>query len=115
MSLHSNLDDIQGNILAGFNCEIELLIGLSADSLETQQSACRWVSGLTSEVSSVNDVNNQRSRMRNRATTRGMSWLCVSISKRVLDTQSDVFIRDNAFNGGLIGRAPSLGDRSDPC
>ena len=111
-----NLNDIQGNILAGFNCDFQTFVGFSAKEHEIMAATCQWLSGLSQDVSSVADVLAMRPLIRDATKNKDMTFLCVSISKRLLsETQPDVFIRDNAFNNGMIKRAPSvLGDRTNP-
>ncbi|KAB7613630.1 Dyp-type peroxidase [Amylibacter sp. SFDW26] len=115
-NLHDNLDDIQGNVLAGFNCDYQAFVGFSTETPETMAAACQWLANHAQDVTSVAEVLAKRPLIRDPTNNEGVTFLCISISKNLLKTtQTDVFIRDNAFNNGMLKRAPSiLGDRTNP-
>ncbi|MER8849320.1 Dyp-type peroxidase [Mesorhizobium australicum] len=111
-------NEIQGNILGGFNTNVEVLIGLTADRSRTSDAA-RWLVDLAPDVTSVADVQEQRNAIKPLA--RGgrqlpITWLCVSVGSEYLGiVREDIFVRDEAFMGGFRKRAPTaLGDRTDP-
>ncbi|MCK1604762.1 Dyp-type peroxidase [Bradyrhizobium sp. 166] len=109
------IDDIQGNVLGGFNTDIQELVPLTVAHAPDLQRAAAWVATLSPAVTTVAQVRAQREAMKSSPASVG-PWLCVGIGQRLLGkTQSDVLIRDEAFNGGMVKRAPSvLGDKSDP-
>lgn len=110
-----DIDDIQGNVLGGFNTDIQELVVLTVVDAADFQRAAAWAASLSSAVTTVSQVRAQREAMKSSAATVS-PWLCVGIGQRLLSkTQSDVLIRDDAFNSGMAKRAPSvLGDKSDP-
>jgi Dyp-type peroxidase family len=110
------LDDIQGNVLAGFNTNVEVLIGLTVDDKRSNEVAV-WLEGLAPQVTTVADVREQRRTIKSpEETDTPLTWLCLAIGARLLSTiRVDLFIRDEAFNGGFLKRAAgALGDRTDP-
>jgi Dyp-type peroxidase family len=109
------IDDIQGNIFGGFNTDHQELVAFTVTDAADFQRAAAWAATLSPAVTSVSQVRAQREAMKSSAATLN-PWLCVGVGQRLLSkTQSDVLIRDDAFNGGMVKRAPSvLGDKSDP-
>lgn len=111
------LDDIQGNIVAGFNTNFEVLVGLTADYGRFPHVAL-WLAGLGPQLTSVAEVHEQRNAMK--APLQGgavsLSWLCAAIGGNLLSAiRRDLFIRDIALTAGFQRRAKSaLGDESDP-
>jgi Dyp-type peroxidase family len=111
------LDDIQGNVLAGFNTCVEVLLGLSADLSLTSEVAT-WLASLSSEVTSVAEV--RRDRDAAKAPMRGegppITWLCVAIGPDLMRTvRPDVVFADLGFHQGFQARSRRvLEDRSDP-
>ncbi|MDP9423739.1 MAG: Dyp-type peroxidase, partial [Pseudomonadota bacterium] len=104
------LDEIQGNILAGFNTEVQIFAGLALDAAADTNAATAWLSSLAPKVTSAADIRHQRQQMRLLESVQ--PWCCVALSAQLLRRIApDVFIRDDAFNGGMARRAPSaLGD-----
>jgi len=109
-------DDIQGNILAGFNTDIQELVGLTVATPSDFLLAAKWLAGQADSLTVVSEVRAQRASMQSLRTTSIGTWLCIAVSHRLLAaTQPDVLIRDDAFNGGMLKRGPSiLGDVTDP-
>lgn len=113
------LDDIQGNVLAGFNTNIEIFLGLTADPKMSVQVA-KWLADLAPGITSVATV--KREREAKKAPLRGAveivpkAWLGVAIGPELLTLiRPDMVFEDEAFVRGFTKRAPSgLGDRSDP-
>jgi Dyp-type peroxidase family len=108
-------DRIQGNILAGFLTDKQLLVGYR---ILNAQLAGPWLGGLADQVTVVDDVPAQ-GRMRERAVASpqpGSVWLNVALSHaalRALGAPSE--FRDDSFKHGLVKRANDLGDPpSDP-
>ncbi|KWV60467.1 hypothetical protein AS156_29245 [Bradyrhizobium macuxiense] len=110
-----DINDIQGNVLGGFNTDIQELVALTVVDAADFQRAAAWAASLSPAVTTVSQVRAQREAMKSSAATVS-PWLCVGIGQRLLSkTQFDVLIRDDAFNNGMAKRAPSvLGDKSDP-
>ena len=111
-----DLADIQGNVLGGFNTDIQVFVALAAPVADALPKAAMWVAGLADALTTVAEVRQQRELMKQGATATKLTWLCVAVSRNLLaTTQPDLYIRDDAFNGGMLARAPSiLGDRTDP-
>jgi Dyp-type peroxidase family len=111
-----DLDDIQGNILAGFNTDVQALIALTAPEQQSLPQAAKWLADQAASVTVVSDVRAQRDSMKSGKPDASLTWLFVAVGQRLLNvTQPDVLIRDDAFNGGMLKRAPSiLGDKTDP-
>jgi Dyp-type peroxidase family len=110
------LDDIQGNILAGFNTDIQELIGLTVPQGVDFRHAGQWLAALAPTVTVASEVRANREPMKSAPPDPQMTWLCVGVSQRLLSAiRPEVLIRDDAFNGGMLRRAPSvLGDKTDP-
>lgn len=109
------LEDIQGNILGGFNTEYQVFIALTAASEAGLRDAANWAASLADEVATVADVRRDRDKMKQASPDARLVWLCIAVGRRLLkNTQTDLHIRDEGFNLGMIARAPSvLGDRTD--
>lgn len=109
-----DLDDIQGDVLGGFNTDVQVLIGLTLKDQKQPEKCVAWLSSLSSEVTSVSQVRAGRVDVKQAAATP-VVWMSVALSANLLRTAApDVFILDDAFNEGLAPRAPSaLADRSD--
>jgi Dyp-type peroxidase family len=109
-----DFDEIQGNVLAGFNTDIQMLIALTVRQPADFPAAAKWLAQLAPSVTVVSEVRANRPLMK-AGGPNGGTWLCVAIGQRLLKaTQSDVLIRDEAFNVGMLKRAPSvLSDKTD--
>ena len=110
------LFDIQGNILAGFNTDFEVLVGLTADDDRTQDIMA-WLAALAPDVTSVGMVMEQRYSIKNPALNKtNIVWTAVSIGPHLISSmRPDFFAWDDAFNTGFRARAPTaLGDRTNP-
>lgn len=113
------LGDIQGNILAGFNTNVEVFVGLTADPSQPRRVA-RWLAELAPRLTSVSTVREERAAKK--APLQGFielappAWLGVAMSPELLNLlRPDIVFHDEAFVRGFLKRAPSgLGDRSDP-
>jgi Dyp-type peroxidase family len=110
------LDDIQGNILAGFNTNFQVFVGLAHQEGTDWQGVAQWLTDRASDVTTVAEVRSQRNTMKAASESSGLTWLCLAVSERVLaNTQPDVVFSDDAFRRGMIRRAgPVLGDRTLP-
>lgn len=108
-----DLDDIQGNVLAGFNTDFQRIVALTAREPAEFRSVAQWLAGLAPSVTVASEVRSNRALMK--AGSRVGTWLCVAIGQRVLAaTQPDVTVRDEAFRVGMQRRAASvLGDKTD--
>jgi len=111
-----DLDDIQGNVLAGFNTDFQVLLALTVPQAADFPRAATWLAAQANSVTVVSEVRAKRPLMKLAKPDPPITWLCVAVGQRLLKaTQPDVYIRDDAFNGGMQIRAPSvLGDKTDP-
>jgi len=109
------LDDIQGNVLGGFNTDVQTMLGLTVAQPQRFRDAAQWLASQADSVTVVSEVRASRPQMKSALPESG-TWLFVAIGQRlIMATQPDVLIRDDAFNGGMLRRAPSiLGDKTDP-
>jgi deferrochelatase/peroxidase EfeB len=109
-------DDIQGNVLGGFNTDVQVLLALTVPQSADFPGAAKWLAAQAASVTVVSEVRANREFMKSAQPDARATWLCVAVGQRLLKaTQPDVLIRDDAFNGGMLRRAPSiLGDKSDP-
>jgi Dyp-type peroxidase family len=110
------LNDIQGNILAGFNTNFQVLVGLAHQEGSDWQNVARWLADRASDITTVAEIRSQRSSMKAMSENNGFTWLSLAVSERVLaKTQPDILFGDDAFRRGMIRRAgPVLGDRTPP-
>lgn len=110
------LDDIQGNILAGFNTYFEVFVGLARQEGADWQGVAQWLADRASDVTTVTDVRSQREPIKEISESNELTWLCLAVSERVMaNTQPDVLFSDDAFRRGMVRRAgPVLGDRTPP-
>jgi Dyp-type peroxidase family len=111
------VNDIQGNILAGFNTNVEVFVGLTANRDRTREAAS-WLVDRAPEVSTVVDVREQRRQIKPLALDglgRPLAWTCLGIGSDFIQAiREDFFAYDEAFLLGLINRAPLLGDLTNP-
>src|SRR5262249_2955244 len=107
------LDDIQGDILGGFNTDVQALVGFTGQDGDGAQRAAAWLAGLSSEVTSVAEVRAGREAMK--AADSTLTWLALALGRGFLGKVApDVFIRDEACDEGMLERASSaLADKSD--
>lgn len=112
------LDDIQGDVLGGFNTDVQVLLGFGAPRHDARAAAIEWLATLAVEVTSVAEVRRTRAAMKASCTGPDASpvWLGVALSRALLAFAApDVFILDQAFHDGMVdGAASSLADRSRP-
>lgn len=116
-----DLDEIQGNSIAGFNKDFQTHLYLRFDG---SARAKKWIAELAPYLSTVREVQafNQlyrRMRMRRRSRPRGFvaTWINIAFSAdgiRKLRGAADVdqFL-DEAFKEGLAPRSAALGDPTD--
>jgi Dyp-type peroxidase family len=111
-------DDIQGDILGGFNTDVQILLGFGATREDARAAAIDWLATLALALTSVAEVRRTRAAMKASGTGAGTPpvWLAVALSEALLGFAApDVFIRDQAFHDGMVGgAASSLADRSRP-
>ena len=109
------LDDIQGNIVAGFNTDVQVFVALTLAVGADAVAAARWVGGLSEAVTTVSEVRGGRAAMRSLAVG-AEPWLAVALSQRLIEAaQPMVALFDEPFRRGMVGRAqPRLGDTTDP-
>jgi Dyp-type peroxidase family len=111
------VDQIQGNILAGFNKDNQTLIFLR---IEEPKQFRKWLQTLvpfvatTEEVLSFNRLfKSIRSRRRVETRTVTSTWLNIAFSfagLRKLDREQTELFKDEAFRQGLARRSESLSD-----
>ena len=112
------LDDIQGNILAGFNTDFQMLLALTvpepAEPTDFRRAA-KWLVEQAQSVTVVSEVRAQRNFMKSAQSDTQTAWLCIAVGQRLLkSTHPDLLMRDAAFNKGMLQTAPSaLGDKTD--
>lgn len=111
-------DDIQGNILTGFNKDHQLLIALS---IRDVSAAKAWLARVAPHISSLREVLQFNNLFRARRRRLGhdpaglvATWLNVAfghggIAKLTSASDADQ-VPDEAFRDGLPARAESLGD-----
>ncbi|MFC3695574.1 hypothetical protein [Chenggangzhangella methanolivorans] len=106
------LGEIQGNVIAGFNTDIQVLIALTNPTPASFEAAARWISQRADDVTVVSEVRAGRSAIQ--ASGSKVTWLGLAVGGRLLQWMQ-VTINDNAFKGGMVKRAPSiLNDATDP-
>ncbi|WP_323073700.1 Dyp-type peroxidase [Mycetohabitans endofungorum] len=117
-----DVDDIQGNILAGFNKDFQMLVGLKIDNVTM---AKQWLLAIRDSISTTVEVlqfNRLFSAMRKRVgrDPHGLAstWLNVAFSHggiaKLTSTAEADSIPDDAFRHGMPARSGTLGDPADP-
>ena len=107
-----DLNDIQGNILGGFNTDIQVLLFFSVP-VEQVSISNAWLATLADEVTTVNDVITSRDLIKTVVGPHAPTWLFVAVSLSMIS--KDVGFSDIAFNTGHLKRAKSvLNDSTDP-
>jgi Dyp-type peroxidase family len=114
------IDEIQGNIVPGFNKDHQLLIFLR---ITEPALAKRWLAHLTEHVARLSDVlpfnrlfRELRLRRGHEAAGLAATWVNVAFSfagLRRLTPLADAFPQ-GAFRAGLAARSTLLGDPADP-
>ncbi|WP_367372177.1 Dyp-type peroxidase [Pseudomonas lini] len=109
------LDDIQGNILGGFNTDIQVLLFFSVAAGQISNAAA-WVATLAEEVTTASEVSARRDLIKTDIGPNAPTWLFVAVSLGMLQgTAKDLSFNDIAFNTGHLNRAKSvLNDRTNP-
>ncbi|PRT15101.1 Dyp-type peroxidase [Bacillus wiedmannii] len=113
-----DVQDIQGNILAGFNKDFQNLLFLNiVDSKATKT----WLRELIPQISSLNEVLRFNNLFKSiRVRMKGMdphglaaTWVNVAMTfqglKKLVPEESEQF-KDEAFRSGMANRAGLLGD-----
>jgi Dyp-type peroxidase family len=119
------VDEIQGNGLAGFNKDYQAFLFLRISPDDGAPAAVRaWVAALAPQISSLREVHafNQLFRILRRRLGRdpvgvGATWMNIAFSREgimrlVSAEDADLFL-DEAFKAGLAQNSPDLGDPSD--
>lgn len=108
-------DRIQGNVLAGFFTDHQLMLGLR---IADPARARGWLAGLADEITTVDDVLGHRAEARARGGSREPSraWLNVGLACGALAAVGAPSVFDDLpFREGLARRFRVLGDPpSDP-
>lgn len=122
------VDDIQGNILAGFQKDHQLLVGLR---LRDIAAARRWLRRLVPEVATTTEVHHfnqlfQRLKTRRGRDPEGMAatWMNLAVSAGGLEKLTSpgevAQLPDDAFRLGLLARSaavlhdPAIGEPGGP-
>ncbi len=110
-----DLDDIQGNILGGFNTDIQTLLFFSVAANE-MTTAVNWLASLADQITVVSEVSAGRDAIKVASGPDAPTWLFMAVSYNLLQaTAKDVYFSDIAFTTGHLKRAKSiLNDRTDP-
>lgn len=115
-----DVDDIQGNILAGFNKDHQLLVALGLDNID---SARRWLRRILPSINSLAEVGHfnatfrmQRARLGHDPIGLVATWVNIAFSHpglAALTSGADADgVPDEAFKQGMPARAGILGDAS---
>jgi Dyp-type peroxidase family len=114
------IQEIQGNILPGFNTLHQVLVGVTLDTGQAN-GARAWLAWLLPSISTlaqVNDFRNVRRRALRRGDPRPPSpvWTNVAVSIRGLQllAPSVAAITDSSFTQGMAALSGDLGDPRDP-
>lgn len=113
------IDDIQGNILAGFNKDHQTLVALAIRDIAAAKT---WLSRVAPHISSLAEVGHFNRLFRTRRQRLGhdpvgliATWANIAFSRAGLakvTSQADADrVPDDAFKQGLPDRAANLGDR----
>ena len=123
VSLEPKIDwnDVQGNILGGFNKDYQALLGLKFGAdLNATKAFIAWLAARVTDLKTVHTYKAERSR---RMLSEGAeptdipaTWTCVSFSfagLSFLTAEANDFT-DPRFRNGLYASSSSLGDPQDP-
>jgi Dyp-type peroxidase family len=113
------LDEVQGNILGGFNKDHQALLALGMPDSMPMPRAKQWLASLAAEITPLRAVHEFR-RMRKRALRTegierldmGSTWKAIAFSHSAigrLTPDADQFT-STSFRAGLAGSAQMLGD-----
>src|SRR5918995_1291621 len=118
-----DVNDIQGNIIPGFNKDHRTLLGFTINNSDESK---KWIKLISDEISTLYEVYNfnnvyksEKQRLRTEPVGLTATWTNIAFSypgmkKLVKDIeQIDPFL-DNAFKNGLPLSSSSLGDPADP-
>ncbi len=114
------VEEIQGNIVPGFNTLHQRLIGLKIppDGIDSARAWLRKIVPLVSTLAQVNEFRNVRRRALRRGEPRPPSPVWTNVALNVTGLQRlglDVEpIRDRSFKQGLAQLSGSLGDPREP-
>lgn len=107
-------NDIQGNIVAGFNTRFETMVTLAFRPDTDRVAAAQWIGSLAPRVTTVDEVQNLREPMKDHPQDV-LPWIAAAISKRVIDAVlPSVMLDDINFNAGLQVRKSAIGDETNP-
>jgi Dyp-type peroxidase family len=120
------VDEIQGNILAGFNKDHQVFLFLRMEEGPAHVEAVRsWIRAIAPQVNTAAEVHAYNKlfkalRKRQGRDPHGLvgTWLHIAFSRRALElltSPADVALfTDSAFQDGLAVSASDLGDPADP-
>ena len=112
------LDDVQGNVLPGFNKRHQQLVGLRIVDLGGTK---RWISALAPEITTASEVVHFKElrralKARRDGGTTGLAsaWLSIAFSapalRRLVSPDDVDLFEDDAFKVGLAASASAIGD-----
>lgn len=113
-----NVDNIQGNILAGFNKDFQTLVFLRIDNVVNFKA---WLRGFSPRIATLGEVitfNRLFKSMRRRLGADPplkVTWINIGFTfhgLQLLHNDANLFT-DRAFRDGLRARSPQLGDPTD--
>ena len=117
-----DVDDIQGNVLAGFNKDHQTLLGLL---IKNKENAKQWIQSISNRISTLYEVHNfnkdfkiQRKRLEKEPEEMKASWINIAFSfnglkQLVEDTDTFDGKLDRSFKLGLYAQSFTLGDPID--
>lgn len=110
-----DLDDIQGNVLGGFNTNVQDFLFFSLDA-KRERDAALWLAARADEVTPVSAVKAARTAIKTASGLDAPTWLFLAVSHGLLKSLApDVFVSDIAFIQGHLARAKGiLNDLTDP-
>lgn len=121
-----NADEIQGNILTGFNKDHQVFLFLRMQRDPASITAIRaWLRAITPQVSSLSEVHrfnelfrDMRARLAHDPPGFAATWLNIAFSASALQALTSAAevtqFSDSLFRDGLATRAGDLRDPSDP-
>ena len=113
------MENIQGNVIAGFNKDFQTLLYFHIDDADLFKPAIRelghWVA-TAEEVLTFNRLYKQVRNRRGHTGTMKSAWINIAFSYAGLAKLRDdaELFADRSFRNGLVREAKALGDTTDP-
>lgn len=107
-----NVDELQGNILPGFNTNYQVFISLTVTDPGNLLAAASWVASLAPQLTTGRDVITERVAADSPDESATMApWLAVALSARLLTARyPDLVVGDKLLTAGMAQTAIGLGD-----